>query len=50
MCRVDLVTLVEGNPKAPFSTATTPMGREEYYSIPWFAPLYSWPLPYITER
>ena len=34
-----LATLVEGDPKAPFSIATTPMCREGRYSVPWIAPL-----------
>ena len=36
---VILATLVEGDPKAPFSKATTPTGR--CYFIPWIGPLYS---------
>ena len=38
---VKLVTVVEEDPKAPFSIATTPKCREERYSFPWIAPLYS---------
>ena len=30
-----LATLVEGDPKVPFSIATTPRCREGHYSIPW---------------
>ena len=30
----------EGNPKAPFSIATTPMFKGGHYSFPWIAPLY----------
>ena len=30
-----LVTVVEGNPRAPFSIATTPMCRGGCYSFPW---------------
>ena len=30
-----LTTVVEGNPKAPFSIATTPMCRDARYSFPW---------------
>ena len=41
--------LDEGDPKAPFSIATTPRCREECYSIPWIAPLYPWSLPYNAE-
>ena len=32
--------LVESEPKAPFSIATTPRCRRELYSFPWIAPLY----------
>ena len=39
---VKLVTVVEGNPKAPFSIATTPRYRRVRYSFPWIAPLYPW--------
>ena len=35
-----LATLVEGDPKAPFSITTTPRSWGESYSIPWIAPLY----------
>ena len=38
--RTKLVTVVEGDPKAPFSIATTPRCRGGRYSIPWIAPLY----------
>ena len=34
---VKLATLVEGDPKAPFSIATTPRWRGGRYSIPWMA-------------
>ena len=37
---VKLATIVEGDPKAPFSIATTPRCRGGRYSIPWIAPLY----------
>ena len=43
---VKLATLVEGDPKAPFSIATTPMCWGVRYSVPWIAPLYPWSLPY----
>ena len=43
--KVKLVTLVEGDPKAPFSIATTPRCRGECYSIP----LYPWSLPYNAK-
>ena len=35
-----LATVVEGDPKAPFSIATTPRCRGRYYVFPWIAPLY----------
>ena len=35
-----LATIVEGDPKAPFSIATTPMSRGGRYCFPWIAPLY----------
>ena len=41
---VKLATLVEGDPKAPFSIATTPKYTRGRYSIPWIAQLY----PYVT--
>ena len=37
---VKLVTLVEGDPKAPFSIATKQKCKEGHCSIPWIAPLY----------
>ena len=36
---IKLVTLVEGDPKAPFSIATTPRCRGGHCSILWIAPL-----------
>ena len=39
--KVKLATLVEGDPKAPFSIATTQRCRGGHYSIPGIAPLYS---------
>ena len=44
-----LATIVEGDPKAPFSIATTPRCRGGRYSIPWIAPLYPWTVPYNAE-
>ena len=38
--------LVEGDPKAPFSIATTPRCRGERHSFPSIAPLYPWYVPY----
>ena len=43
-----LATIVEGDPKAPFSIATTPRCRGGH-SIPWIAPLYPWTVPYNAE-
>ena len=40
MNMLKLATLVEGDPKAPFSIAITPRCREGHYSFPWIAPLY----------
>ena len=40
---------IEGDQKAPFSIATTPMYRGGCYSIPRIAPLYPWSLPYNEE-
>ena len=34
------MTLVEGDPKARFSIATTPRCRGGRYSFPWIAPLH----------
>ena len=39
----------EGNPKAPFSIATTPRCWGGCYFFPWIAPLYPWFLPYNAE-
>ena len=46
---VKLVTVVEGDPKAPFSIATTPRCRGGRYSFPWISPLYPWHVPYNAE-
>ena len=40
VCGYTTLTIVEGDPKAPFSIATTPRCRGGRYSIPWIAPLY----------
>ena len=42
--KVKLATIVKGDPKAPFSIATTPRWRGGYYFFPWIAPLYHWSL------
>ena len=44
-----MVTLVNADPKAPFSIATTSRCREGWYSVPWIAPLYPWSLHYSDE-
>ena len=44
-----LVTLVKGDPKVPFSIATTSRCTGGHYSIPWIAPLYSWSPTYNAE-
>ena len=38
-----------GRPEGSFSIATTPRCRDGGYSFPWFAPLYSWSIPYKAE-
>ena len=38
--KVKLATLVENDPKAPFSIAKTPKCKGGRYSISWIAPLY----------
>ena len=43
--KVKFATLIEGNPKDPFSIDTTPRCRGRRYSIPWVSPLYPWSLP-----
>ena len=47
--KVQLVTVVERGPKAPFSIATTLRCREGRYSFPWITPLYPWSVPYNAE-
>ena len=37
---VKFTTKVEGDPKAPFSIATTLICKRGHNSIPWIAPLY----------
>ena len=43
------MTLIEGDPKAPFSISTTMRGRGGRYSIPWISPPYPRSLPYNAE-
>ena len=38
--KVKLVTVVEGDQKAPFSIATTPRYWGGHYSFPWIVSLY----------
>ena len=47
--KLKMVTLVEGDQKAPFSVATTPRFRGRRKSFFWITPLYSWSLPYNAE-
>ena len=47
--KVKSATLVEGDPKAPFSIATTPRCRGGCYSFPWIALLYPCSTPYNAE-
>ena len=42
---IELVTVVEGDPKTPFSIATTPRCRGRYFLL-WIAPFYPWYVPY----
>ena len=37
---VKLATVIEGDPKAPFSLATTPTFKRGHYYFPWIVPLY----------
>ena len=48
-CKLKLAAVEEGDPKAPFSIATTPKCREGRYSFPWTAPLYPWSVPFNVE-
>ena len=47
--RVKMATVVEGDPKAPFSIATTLRCRGGHYSFSWIAPLYPWCVSYNAE-
>ena len=44
-----LATLVESDPKAPFSIATILKCQVGRYSFPWIDPLYPWSVPYNAE-
>ena len=48
--KVKLATLAVGDPKAPFSIATTQRCTGGRYSFPWIAPLYPWNVPYQARR
>ena len=45
----NLATVVESDPNAPFSIATTLRCKGGYYAITWIAPLYPKPVPYNAE-
>ena len=45
-----LVTLVEGELKAPLSIATTPRCRRGRYSVPRIAPLYPWSSTFSAKQ
>ena len=47
--KVKLVTVVEGEQKAPFLIATTLRCRGGRYSFPRISPLYPYYVPYIAE-
>ena len=49
VCKVKLATVVEVDPKAPFSIATIAKCMRECYSLPWIAPFYPWYVPYNAE-
>ena len=49
LVKISLAALVEGDPKASFSIATTPRCRGGCYSIPRIFPLYPWSSPYSAE-
>ena len=44
-----LVTVVEGDPKDPFSIASTQRSKGGRNSFPWIAPLYTSSVPYNAE-
>ena len=48
-CKVKLATIVEGDPKTPFSIATISKCQGGRYSFLWIAPLYPWSVPYNGE-
>ena len=45
-----MATIVEGDPKSPFSIATTSRCRGGCYSFPLIAPLNPWSVPYNSDR
>ena len=44
-----MISIVEGEPKAPFSIASTPRCTKSCYSFPWTASLYPWSITYNAE-
>ena len=40
VCVYKLASVVEGDPKSPFSIATTPRCKGERYFFSWITPLY----------
>ena len=47
--KVNLVTVVKGNMRAPFSIAKTPKSSRGRYSFPWISPLYPCYVLYNAE-
>ena len=48
--RVKLTTVVEGDPKAPFSLGITTKCRRGRFSFPWIAPLYPWSVSWLSVK
>ena len=46
---INLATVVEGDPKAPFSIATAQRCKGGHYSFPRINPLYPWSVPYNAD-
>ena len=44
------MTVVEGDPKAPFLIVITPRCMGGHYSFPWIAPLYPCSIPYNAVK
>ena len=47
---IKLATVIEGDPKAPFLIATTPMCWGEHYAFPLIAPLFPYYMPYNSQE